>query len=155
MINICTPAQVNTRKQTYISQAPWCRRMLMPVRSNIWSILSWIMTTTCACSLMRTARHLWRSCYKPKRHVQRRRLNLLPSQCVALSATRNNVLAQLDNKFPISVETWSFITVSTTVRHCVSWTSWCQSTQGNNLYLRFVLIVSSHLCLAFPISLRP
>ena len=154
MINICTPAQES--KETYITQAPWSIQMIMPVWSDICCMFNWIMTATCVCSLMRTVRHLWRSCYKPKRHIQRRRLNLLLFQRVDPLATRSSVLlAQLVNRFSIFVEMCNFITVSTKVRHCLSWTSRNQSTLGNKLYLRIVLIVSSQLCLAFPTNLHP
>jgi len=49
-----------------------------------------------------------------------------------------------------------FITVFTRARHSpISWVRWIHSTPSEQIYLRFVLILSSHLCLVLPIGLFP
>jgi hypothetical protein len=61
---------------------------------------------------------------------------------------------QLVKKCPASYGTRKFITVFTTARHwSLSWARWIQFTLLNTISLRFVLILSSHLCLVLQWSL--
>ena len=67
---------------------------------------------------------------------------------------RLSILLQLVKKFPSFYGTWMFITMFTRTRHLlISWGRWMQFPPSEQIYLRFILILSSNLCLVLPIGL--
>jgi len=63
---------------------------------------------------------------------------------------------QLVKKFPAFHGTWRFITALTSVRHLsLSWASPIQSLYPHPTSWRFILILSTHLCLGLPSVLLP
>ena len=63
---------------------------------------------------------------------------------------------QLVKKFPAFYGTRRFITAFTSAQHMsLSWASSIQSTLPHSTSWRFILILSSHLCLSLPSSLFP
>ena len=58
--------------------------------------------------------------------------------------------------FPAFYGTWRFITTFTSACHLpLSWASWIQSIPLHPTSWRFILILSSHLCLGLPSGLFP
>jgi hypothetical protein len=63
---------------------------------------------------------------------------------------------QLVKNFPTFYGTWRFITTFTSAHHLsLSWATSIQSITPHPTYWRFILILSSHLCLGLPSSLIP
>jgi hypothetical protein len=64
------------------------------------------------------------------------------------STKQELIVAQLVKKFPACRGTRRFITVFTRARHLsLPWTTWIQFKLSHPIYLRFILIFSSNLCL--------
>jgi len=64
------------------------------------------------------------------------------------------IVTQLVEKFSAFYEARKFITVFTRSCHwSLSWSKWIQSTSSHTLSLRYILILSSHLCIGLPSSL--
>jgi ABC-type multidrug transport system permease subunit len=63
-------------------------------------------------------------------------------------------VTQLIKKVPACKETQSFITTITKPCHwTLSWTSSVLSTSSYPIFMRFILILSSHICLYLPVGL--
>jgi len=66
------------------------------------------------------------------------------------------ILAQLIKEFHASYRTWKFIIVYRREGHwTLSWATWVQSAPLHSVYLRFILILSSYLCLGLKSGLSP
>jgi hypothetical protein len=60
-------------------------------------------------------------------------------------------VTQLVKKFPPFYENWRFITMFMgACQWCLSWVTWIQSTYSQPISPRYILILSSHLCLSLP-----